>query len=229
MDNGNVTPLGALGIIVPVILAILRYAGPVAMKLATNIGQKIITDAISAATKAATSTAGEAVRGEVGAVRQELEAELKRQHEASLGTFEMFMEHSKRADARHERQIADMETGHKAQVETLTNNLQTMQTRVTELEAKASKVDTLQADVDALTRDKQEREDTITKLRTALEQRDDRVAQLEKQYGWAREDISTLRDYIREKMGKGTDELPVLKTDEAAKTTTAERPKVEGE
>lgn len=225
MDNVNVTPLGFGAIILSVIGFVLRVAGPIALRLASNIGQKIIADAI----KAATNTAGEAVRGEVGAVREELEAELKRQREASMGTFEMFMEHSKRADARHERQIADMKTAHKMQVDTLTTNLSAMQTRVTDLEAKASKVDTLQEQVNTLTADKDERETTITNLRDDLKERDRRIALLEQQYGWAREDIATLRDFIRTKMDNGTDEIPVLKTDETAKTTTAEHPKTEGD
>lgn len=229
MDNLNVTPLGFGAIILSLIGFVLRLAGPIALRLASNIGQKIITDAISAATKAATNTAGEAVRGEVDSVREQLEAELKRQRDASMGTFEMFMEASKRADLRHEQQIADMETVHRAQVGGLTDSLSAMQARVTSLEAKAAKVDALQVQVNTLTADKDERESTITTLRDDLKERDRRIAQLEEQYGWAREDIATLRDYIRAKMGKGTDELPVLKTDGTAKTTTAEHPKTEGE
>lgn len=88
----------------------------------------------------------------------------------------------------------------------------------------ASQMKTLQISVNNLTIEKESRESTITALREEIAEKDSRIAQLEQQYETACEDIIALFDYVR-KLGKPTDEMPVLKTHVKPKTGPLGAPK----
>lgn len=208
MNEPQLDPAAIIGVVIPILFAIWRFAKPIAAKLAADTGKRIIEESAKAA------------RSESVDVVAQLEAKLREQEIANKYTFDRFLNSA--TDMRLENlDLKRTVTSLEARMSSAEAAASAAQSRAGTLdgEIKQLRTDLVKRDED-VQRAKRERDEETADLKAKLEAANTTIAQLERDLAAARRDIDKLLAMIK------TDELPVLETAHGKKRQSVEVPAV---